>query len=109
MNRKRHEVNNVRISDEEYGRLENKYDLLRNEVNPSGASSIIKLKLMALFYSATVLSCVGCSQRLGWLIEVKMVTNNWSRWRTGTVASVVDYGPSGPWFETWPGCRSLWP
>lgn len=31
MNRKRHEVNNVRISDEEYGRLENKYDLLRNE------------------------------------------------------------------------------
>ena len=34
MNRKRHEVNNVRISDEEYGRLQNKYDLLRNEVSP---------------------------------------------------------------------------
>ena len=33
MNRKKHEVNNVRIADEEYGRLENKFDLLRNEVN----------------------------------------------------------------------------
>ena len=33
MNRKKHELNNVRIADEEYGRLENKFDLLRNEVN----------------------------------------------------------------------------
>ena len=26
--------------------------------------------------------------------------------RTGAVVSVADYGPRGPWFETWPG-RSL--
>ena len=29
--------------------------------------------------------------------------------RTGAVVSVADYGPRGPWFETWPGRRSLWP
>ena len=29
--------------------------------------------------------------------------------RTGTVASVVYYRPWGPWFETWPGSRSLRP
>ena len=25
------------------------------------------------------------------------------------MVSVADYGPRGPWFETWPGRRSLWP
>ena len=29
--------------------------------------------------------------------------------QTGAVVSVEDYGPRGPWFETWPGRRSLWP
>ena len=29
--------------------------------------------------------------------------------RTGAVVGIVDYGPRGPWFETWPGRRSLWP
>ena len=29
--------------------------------------------------------------------------------RTGTVASVVYFRPWGPWFETWPGSRSLRP
>ena len=28
--------------------------------------------------------------------------------RTGAVVSVVDYGPRGLWFDTWPGRRSLW-
>ena len=29
--------------------------------------------------------------------------------RTGTVVSVADYGPRGPWFETWPRHSLLWP
>ena len=29
--------------------------------------------------------------------------------RTGTVVSVADYGPRGPWFETWPQHSLLWP
>ena len=29
--------------------------------------------------------------------------------RTGAVANVVYCRPWGPWFETWPGRRSLWP
>ena len=29
--------------------------------------------------------------------------------RTGAVVSVADYGLRGPWFETWPVHRSLWP
>ena len=32
MNRQRHEMNNVPISSEEYGSLEYKFDILRNEV-----------------------------------------------------------------------------
>ena len=28
---------------------------------------------------------------------------------TGAVVRIADYGPRGPWFETWPGRRSLWP
>ena len=27
--------------------------------------------------------------------------------RTGTVVRIADYGPRCPWFETWPGRRSL--
>ena len=29
--------------------------------------------------------------------------------QTVAVVSVADYGPRGPWFETWPGRRSLRP
>ena len=29
--------------------------------------------------------------------------------RTGAVVSVADYGPGGPWFETWPRHSLLWP
>ena len=29
--------------------------------------------------------------------------------RTGAVVSVADYGPRGPWFETWPRHSLLWP
>ena len=28
---------------------------------------------------------------------------------TVAVVSFADYGSRGPWFETWPGSRSLWP
>ena len=31
------------------------------------------------------------------------------RGRTGAVVSAAVYGPRGPWFETLPGSRSLWP
>ena len=31
------------------------------------------------------------------------------RGQTGAVVSFGDYGPRGPWFETWLGHRSLWP
>ena len=31
------------------------------------------------------------------------------RGRTGAVVSIADYGPRGPWFETWSGRRSSWP
>ena len=27
--------------------------------------------------------------------------------RTGAVVSLADYGPRGPWFDTWPGRRGL--
>ena len=39
------------------------------------------------------------------LIET-VISIEWGR--TGTVVSVGDYGPRGPWFESWPGRRSLW-
>ena len=29
--------------------------------------------------------------------------------RTGAVISAADYGPRGPWFETWPPHSLLWP
>ena len=29
--------------------------------------------------------------------------------RTGAVVSVADYGPRGPWFETWPRHSLMWP
>ena len=29
--------------------------------------------------------------------------------RTGAVVRVADYGPRGPWFETWPRHSLLWP
>ena len=31
------------------------------------------------------------------------------RGRAGAVASVADYGPRGPGFDTWPGRRSFLP
>ena len=34
----------------------------------------------------------------------------WEKWGwTGSVVSVADYGPRGPWFEIWPRHSLLWP
>ena len=43
------------------------------------------------------------------LAEQNLFKSNGLGGRTGTVASVLYYRPWGPWFETWPGSRSLWP
>ena len=65
MNRKRHEVNNVRISDEEYGRLQNKYDLLRNEVSPvnkaTATASILNIPSVSstFFFMTDVTVSIG--------------------------------------------------
>ena len=38
--------------------------------------------------------CTTCDCKVGW---------------TGAVVSVTDYGPRGPWYETWSRHNLLWP
>ena len=37
------------------------------------------------------------------LIYVKLLSKSPLMGRASAVVSVADYGPRGPWFETWPG------
>ena len=55
-------------------------------------------------YNVDAVVSPDARKRLSYLIVTPLAVG-----RTGAVASVADYGPRGPWFETWPRHSLLWP
>ena len=74
---------------------------------------IITVIMLTIIIIRRILICIAASRtsvnncRYG--ININTTTAIYAVGRTGAVVSVADYGPRGPWFETWPRHGLLWP